>query len=270
MNLDAYFERIGYAGSATANLGTLDALVLAHTRAIPFENLDVLLERPMPIDISSLERKLVAERRGGYCFEHNTLFSHALGALGFQVTGLAARVVMNQQPDVVLPRTHMLLRVDLADGPMIVDAGFGGLTATAALRLEPDTAQATPHEPFRLASIDAGFQLQAKAGEMWTPLYEFDLQAQHDADFTMMNHFTATYPDSTFRQRLAAARVTADGRIGLHNNSLSIHRTGAASERRVLESAGAIREALAGPFGIALPDDPGLDAVLERFAAKRG
>jgi N-hydroxyarylamine O-acetyltransferase len=270
MDLDAYFQRIGHSGGTIANLETLEALVLAHTWTIPFENLDVLLERAVPIDIADLERKLVGEARGGYCFEHNTLLGHALGALGFQVTGLAARVVMNQPPGVVLPRTHMLLRVDLDDGPVIVDAGFGGLTLTGVLRLQPDTVQDTPHEPFRLASREDGFQLQARVGDTWMALYEFDLQAQCAPDFEMMNYFTATYPGSVFRHMLMAARVTAEGRIGLRNNILSIHTTGEASERRVLESGAEIRAALAGPFGIALPDDPGLKAVFERFATESG
>ena len=147
-----------------------------------------------------------------------------------------------------------------------LDAGFGGLTLTGALRLKPDTVQDTPHEPFRLISRGEELQLQARIGDTWTPLYEFDLQAQRPPDFEMMNYFTATYPGSVFRHMLMAARVTADGRYGLRNNTLSIHRTGQASERRVLESGAEIREALAGPFGIALPDDPALDAVFERFA----
>jgi N-hydroxyarylamine O-acetyltransferase len=267
LDLDAYLARIGYQGSPRADLATLEALTLAHVKAIAFENLDPLLERPVQLDIEALEHKLVAGRRGGYCFEHNTLFTQVLRASGFAVTGLAARVVVNQAAGAALPRTHMLLLVDVDGEPFIVDTGFGGQTPTGPLRLEADVAQTTPHEPFRLTSINKHFQMQIQIGESWTPLYEFDLQVQLEPDFVMMNHFTATYPGSVFRNMLSAARVTDDGRLGLRNNLMSIHRTGAPSERRALAGADEIRAVLAGPFGIVLPDDPGLDAIFERFAA---
>src|SRR5689334_22752965 len=92
-DLDSYLKRIGYLGPRTATLDTLRALQARHPLAIPFENLNTLAGRPVPLDIESLERKLVQGRRGGYCFEQNLLFKHALGALGFSATALAARVV---------------------------------------------------------------------------------------------------------------------------------------------------------------------------------
>jgi N-hydroxyarylamine O-acetyltransferase len=266
LDLDAYLRRIGHSGATEATADTLASLILAHVTAIPFENLDPLLGRPVRLDLASLQDKLLSKGRGGYCFEHNTLFAHVLREIGFEVTPLAARVVMNRSPDAALPRTHMLLLVEVDDEPMIVDVGFGGQTMTGPIKLESGLEQATPHEPFRMESHDKGFQMQALIVDTWTPLYEFDLQAQLEPDLVMMNHFTATFPDSVFLNSLAAARVTADGRLGLRNNVMSVHTTGAPSERRVLESGAAIRDALAGPFGIALPDDPGLDAVLDRFA----
>ena len=96
----------------------------AHCAAIPFENLDILLGRPIALDLPALEAKLVRARRGGYCFEQNTLFQAALEALGFRVTALAARVRVGATE--VRPRTHMLLRVDLPEGAFVADVGFGG------------------------------------------------------------------------------------------------------------------------------------------------
>jgi N-hydroxyarylamine O-acetyltransferase len=83
LDLGAYLERIGWNGDARSDLATLAALLDAHMTRIPFENLDVLLGRGIRLDLDGLQRKLVDARRGGYCFEHATLFAAALEALGF-------------------------------------------------------------------------------------------------------------------------------------------------------------------------------------------
>jgi N-hydroxyarylamine O-acetyltransferase len=90
--------RINSAGRfapATSGLGPLatpGGWHQAHVGAIPFENLDILLGRPVVLEIDALQAKLVSGRRGGYCFEQNTLFRAALERIGFRVTALAARV----------------------------------------------------------------------------------------------------------------------------------------------------------------------------------
>ncbi|MCB0225525.1 MAG: arylamine N-acetyltransferase, partial [Anaerolineae bacterium] len=88
-DLDAYFRRIGYTGERTASRATLSALILHHAQTIPFENLNPLLRWPVRLDLPSLQQKLVRDGRGGYCYEHNLLFSQVLQTLGFQVTHLA-------------------------------------------------------------------------------------------------------------------------------------------------------------------------------------
>jgi N-hydroxyarylamine O-acetyltransferase len=124
IDLDAYLERTGAAPPLAPGREALVALHRAHCAAIPFENLDLLLGRGISLDLAALEAKLVRGRRGGYCFEQNTLFRAALEAMGFRTTALAARVRVGTTE--VRPRTHMLLRVDLPEGPFLADVGFGG------------------------------------------------------------------------------------------------------------------------------------------------
>src|SRR5690606_30227601 len=161
-DLDAYLKRIRYTGPHTPTLNTLRAIHALHPAAIPFENLNPLLRIPVTLDPASLHAKLVEAKRGGYCFEQNLLFKDALEAIGFPVTGLAARVIWNRGEDAITSRSHMLLLVEIEGEQYIADVGFGGQTLTAPLRLELDVEQETPHEPFRLIEHDGDFLLQAK------------------------------------------------------------------------------------------------------------
>jgi len=263
-DLDSYFARIGYDGPRTATLETLRTLQFLHPQAIPFENLSPLLALPVRLDIDSLQRKLVRSRRGGYCIEQNSVLLHALRALGFPVTGLAGRVVWNRPDDTPPPRSHMVLRVELEQGTYLADVGFG-MSPTAPLRLEPDIEQETPHEPFRLLKDGNHFTLQCKLIGRWQSFYRFDLNEQEPIDYEIANHYVSTWPTSHFVTSLIAARTTPDGRYGLRNNRLSIHRLKGESEHRVLTSAAEIRDALGDLFGIAVPDEALFDATVARL-----
>jgi N-hydroxyarylamine O-acetyltransferase len=263
VDIDAYFQRIGYAGSRDVTLETLANIHLHHPQVIPFENLDPLLRRPVPLSPEALEHKLIFSGRGGWCFEHNLLLSHVLQAIGFRVTGLAARVMWNAPEDLVRARSHMLLRIDgIERGPYIADVGFGGLTLTGPLRLVADVEQATPHETFRLIETDGTFILQARLRDVWKSLYNFDLQPQVLPDYEVWNWHLAHHPESPFVGNLMAARVTLDRRYGLFNNKLSIHLLRGESQQTTLATAAELRGTLQHLFGIRLPDDPGVDSAL--------
>lgn len=267
-DLDAYFERIAYTGTRSATLDTLAAIHLQHAQTIPFENLNPFLRWAVHLDAPSLQQKLVKDRRGGYCFEQNLLLRHALEALGFRVTGLAARVLWNVLEGAVMPRSHMLLLVDIGGAPYIADAGFGGLTLTAPLRLEADIEQRTPHEPFRLTRSGDGYVMQAKFGGTWSSLYRFDLQPQFLADYEVTNWYLSNHPASHFVTGLIAARPDSDRRYALRNTELAAHYLNGRTERRMLTSAAALRTTLEEIFRLAMPDGPDLDAALERLVAR--
>jgi N-hydroxyarylamine O-acetyltransferase len=265
-NLDAYLHRIGYSGPRAATLDTLAALHLQHPAAIPFENVDPLLRRPVRLDIASLQQKLVHERRGGYCFEQNLLFLAALRSLGFTVRGLAARVLYNAPGDAIRPRSHMLLALRVSGMDYIADVGFGGLTLTAPLRLEPDVEQRTPHETFRFVRWEGHFLEQARVRGDWKTLYRFDEQEQLLPDYEVANWYTSTHPDSPFLTSLIAARAAGRTRFALLNNQFAVHHLDAQTERRTLATGPEIRRTLEETFGISLPDDPGIEQALDRVA----
>jgi len=262
-NLAAYFQRIGYAGPAAPTMATLKAIALRHPAAIPFENLDPYLRRPVALDIESLQRKIVEGGRGGWCFEHNILLGTALTALGFRPHGLGARVLWNAAPGTVGPRSHMVLLLDIEQQTFIVDAGFGGLTLTAPLRVEADLEQETPHERFRLRQDAPDFILEAELRNEWKPLYRFDLHPQRLADYEVSNWYLCNYPQSHFLHGLIAARTEPGRRYALRSNELSTHHTAGPSERRILSSGPELRTVLEETFRIAVPTGADVDAVLD-------
>jgi N-hydroxyarylamine O-acetyltransferase len=304
-DLDSYLARIAYAGDRSPTLSTLRTIASRHPAAIPFENLDALLRRPVALDPVSLQQKLVASRRGGWCFEHNLLLGHALTALGFSVTGLAARVLWLAPPGPPRPRSHMLLRVDLpasstpsrrdgaASDAHLVDVGFGGLTLTGALQFVPDLEQETPHETFRIRSgglprrgavpSDRGgtessaefaprnphasdpFVMEAQVAGEWRALYTFDAQPQELADYEVSNWYLLNHPSSHFLTTLVAARIEPDRRYALRNSDLSVHHRSGITERTTLVSSSEIRRALDELFHIDVPQGPDVDAELERL-----
>jgi N-hydroxyarylamine O-acetyltransferase len=267
-DLNAYFQRIGYTdGPRVATLDTLRALHLHHTQAIAFENLDPLSGHTVKLDLPSLEGKLVRGGRGGYCYEHNLLFSHILQELGFRVTGLAARVLWNAPEGAIRPRSHMLLRVDFGAEPYIADVGFGVQTLTGPLHLVRDVVQPTPHEPYRIIGQDGDFLLQAQVRDTWKSLYRFDLQQQIQVDYEVSSWYLCNHPQSPFVTSLMVGRPVPGARFSLSDNQLTVRPLIGHTEQRRLGSAEEIRTALQTHFGLQVPNDPGIDEALARLTA---
>lgn len=265
VDLDAYFRRIGYTGERTPTLETLREIQRLHTAVIPFENLNPLLGLPVLLDMDSLQQKLVHSRRGGYCFEQNQLLRHVLLALGFRVKGLAARVLWNVPEGEIKAISHKLLKVAVGDDWYLADVGFGGLSPTGPVKLELNTVQKTPHEPFRLIEINDELVLQASVKDEWRSLYCFTLREHQVPDYEMFSWFLCHHPNSYFRSNLAVARSTSDRRYGLRNTVFTTHLLGGESEQRQLTRVAEIRTILDEIFWITLPKTVQLDDVLQRL-----
>ena len=250
IDLAAYFERIAYAGDRMPSRATLDALHLAHATHIPFENLDILLGRPIRLDLASLQAKLVRGRRGGYCFEQNRLFAAALEALGFAVTPLAARVRFGTSS--VLPRTHMLLEVDVDGSRLLADVGFGVFGLFMPVPLDEPGESRQFAWTYRVAREEGRYALQMRSGVAWTDLYAFTLEPQYPADYEMANHYTSTHPASRFVQMPTAQRSTPELRRMLRDRSYTEHRGDAIGERTLADDD-EVLEVLADEFELHFP-----------------
>jgi N-hydroxyarylamine O-acetyltransferase len=263
VDLAAYLARTGGPADPEPTARTLRALHRAHLLTFPFENLDAAVLGTAPsLDLPDLERKLVRGRRGGYCYEHNTLFAAVLTAVGFHVTPLAARVRVGAD-GAVRPRTHMTLLVGVPGEaePYLADVGFG--TAGGLLEAVPLVAgretragerrnrlvrEAQPDGPEDL------WVLQGVADGAWQDQYAFTREPFAPADYQVMNWYIATHPRSPFRRSLYIQRTTPGDHLTIAGRTLVVTAPdGTTRERRELTDDGELTNLLRDAFAIDPP-----------------
>ncbi len=251
MDVEGYLLRIGHTAMLTSTVDTLRSLHLAHATNIPFENLDILLGKPIRIDVQSIVAKLVHGGRGGYCYEHNTLFAAVLEAAGFRVKRLAARVRNGSQK--VLPRTHMIVAVELDGESWLADVGFGGEGLLYPLPLRP--GEIVTHLGWTYRIVQEGWQyvLQSLHPEGWFDLYAFTLEEQYTVDYEVANYFVSTHPRSRFVRLLLAQKPGVESRLALVNRRLTEQTPTGASEV-ILPHDAAVLQTLGQRFGLHFPD----------------
>ncbi|WP_025859244.1 arylamine N-acetyltransferase [Pseudomonas sp. CHM02] len=263
-NSRLYLQRLGYDAPPAPTLQTLQELQLRHVCTFAFESLSTLMRLPVPIDLPSVEQKVLLEGRGGYCYELNQMFLALLQELGFDARGITGRVVMGGPPDAHTARTHRLSLVTLDGVRYISDVGFGGMVPSSPLQLDTEAVQATAHEPYRLSFDGQGsYTLWAQVGEEWRGLYVFDLQEQAAIDYEIGNWYVSTHPDSPFVGQLKVARLAPGKRHTLNNAHYAVHYLDRPSEKRTFDSADELLDVLTETFGIRVPASPALRQILD-------
>jgi len=258
-DLAAYAERIGYSGRLEPTLETLRGLAKHHVAAIPFENVSVLLGQPVELTPEALEKKLVHDRRGGYCFEQNGLMLGILGQIGFEVRPLAGRVRIEMPRDFTPARTHLFLVVTLDQEEWIFDGGVGGMSLTSPIRYRLGDEQETLHESRRIVHEEGRNFHQAWMGDRWQDVYEFTGEKMPLIDREVGNWWTSTHPASKFATNLFAARSEEHGiRLNLLNDRLTRRRGADVLEQQTLTTPEEVGAVLRTRFGIDVPDDPRL------------
>ncbi len=252
IDLDAYCTRVGYAGAREPTLDVFRALHFAHATNIPFENLDILLGRPISLELEHLQDKLVKARRGGYCFEHNTLFAAVLERVGFRVARYAARV-RHGRPAGVRPRSHMLLGVLVADEPWLADVGFGNTGPLYPTPFNPREQEPQELWSYRIAPEGDQLVLQVLQADGWLDLYAFSQEVQEPVDYVVANHYTSTHPQSHFVQMLIVQRSSPSARWTLRDRELTLERPEESTTITLPESDDAIVNALGSIFDLHFP-----------------
>ena len=263
--LAAYLDRIGAGRPAKADTAALRSLHRAHLLTVPFENLSIHLGEPISLEPGELIDKIVTRRRGGFCYELNGAFALLLGALGFDVRLLAARVFGDGRLGPPFDHLALLVRTTGRDGLWLADVGFGS-HSDFPLRLGERGQQDDPAGSFRLAEADAGYGLGTgplagePAGDIdvirdGQPQYQIELRERALADFGPTCWWQQTSPESHFTRTTICSRLTADGRISISGRTLIRTADGKRTEEE-LPDAAAVLAAYRDHFGILLDQVP--------------
>jgi N-hydroxyarylamine O-acetyltransferase len=205
-DLDAYLARIGLRGRPS-----VAQVHRAHISSIPFENVDPQRGVPASLALDDLERKLVAERRGGYCFEQNLLLKAALEALGAEVDMYLARVRIGSAPGVTRSRSHLVLRVYADGDSWHADVGFGTGSLLEPVPFGPGATHEQSGWRFRVVQDGPELVLQTADRGEWVDLYGFVPQPVPHVDVETSNWFASTYPRSPFVTGLIVSQHRDDG-----------------------------------------------------------
>ncbi|MCC3769101.1 arylamine N-acetyltransferase [Streptomyces sp. UNOC14_S4] len=252
LDLGAYMRRIGFEGQARLDGATLRALHRAHVAAFPFENLEILLGRPVRLDVAALQAKMVAVPRGGYCHEQNLLLAAVLERLGFSVTGIGARVRNGSAKP--RPVTHFALAVELDGGRWLCDVGFGGEGLLEPLPLADGVRVRQGGWTFGIVREPTGLHvLRSLHPDGWFDLYTFGEEPRFPADCAVMNHYTATHPGSPFVSRAVVQRTEPGVRRSLVGSSFSVARSNGTVERHEVKCQ-EVAALLEREFGIELTE----------------
>jgi N-hydroxyarylamine O-acetyltransferase len=257
LEVGAYLDRIGFDGlrPPVPDAATLRALHRAHLLTVPFENLDIHIGRPIVLDLAALERKLVGERRGGFCYELNGMFAALLRQLGYEVELLQARVRKAEGEGFGPPFDHLLLRVRCQDAPRpwLADVGFGD-SFMEPLRLEAGLEQAEVTGRWRIDAVDGDLELRRRpsGADRWDPEHRFGSYAHELGSFAAMCRYHQTSPKSPFTKRRVCSLATPTGRLTLRDDRLIVTDSGQRSERPI-DGEAAFDTALRELFGVVLP-----------------
>lgn len=251
--LQACLIRLGLPPQAPpATRENLDRLIDAALQRLPFENLTVLLGQPVLIEPDAVFAKVVEGRRGGYCFELNSLFARLLVSLGYAVRLLVGRVRWGKPAESErTQQSHLLLRVEVEGQALLVDIGFGGANPPRALPLRMGEEQPGG---WRIA-VHAGDELELalRTSSAWAALYRFTLQEQYWLDYLPRNWFTSTHPQSVFCTSLKAAISEGAARLTLVDGLFGERQADGQVRQRQLTDVDELIELLRTRFRLGLP-----------------
>jgi N-hydroxyarylamine O-acetyltransferase len=253
-DVSAYLERIGYVGSREPTTDTLRALHRAHLATVPFENLDIHAGRPIRLDRAAFFRKIVGERRGGFCYELNGLFGDLLSSMGFQVSLLSARVPRHAGG--FGPEFDHLVLLVTSEARWIADVGFGR-SFQEPLSLDHSSDHEADGLIYDTVAVGDELHMRSRApGTEPRAEYAFTLRPRQLEDFAAMCEYHQTSPQSHFTKQAVCSMPTARGRVTVSGRTLLI--TDKDSRQEIpLQDDAAVAAALREHFGIRLPLRPG-------------
>lgn len=220
-NLKEYFERISYDGGKETTLATLNSLQWCHSLSIPYEVLDIHMGVKISLNPEDIERKIVTNGRGGFCYEHNILFLYVLESMGFDVTPITARVRWQKPEDLMSGLTHLILKVKVEGIDYVCDVGLSSCGSPIPLAVNTSDVQVTPMDSRRIVKASEYYTQQVQLQGVWHDVYNFTLDRSYPLDWEIGSYFCSTHPASLHVQNIIVCMPTATCRYRLMNKQLA-------------------------------------------------
>ncbi|MCK9490661.1 MAG: arylamine N-acetyltransferase [Sulfurimonas sp.] len=215
--IERYLKSIGVE-NRPKNISDIDLLIKKHLQELSFSNIPILLDEEISLDLEAISEKMIEQKKGGYCFEHNKLLYEALKYFGFEVEAPFARVLNNQKIDV--PKTHRFTLLKFEGERYIVDAGFSFMSPNSLIKFGDTPTKTIFERDYIVKEISANnFELAMIRGNGLYTLYSFDLEKYNEQDFEMGHFYSSKHKDAPFVNNLVLSKITDTKICSLKNNS---------------------------------------------------
>lgn len=255
LDVAAYLDRLGIDTPLPRTAETLRRVHRAQALTMPFENLDIVLGRGVDLDLDVVQAKMIRSGRGGYCYEQNMLLAALLDRLGYPVTRMFARPLLEMPKPI--PRTHLALRVEAEGQDFLADVGFGDDGPIEPIPFVDGVVSEQGGWTYQLRQIsdtDREWILSLRREDRWFPLYWLSSEPHHHIDCVVANYFISTHPHSPFVGRVFLERITEDWRLNLNDRRLTrTHADGTSEVTRIGDDE--LPMLLQKEFGIHLSED---------------
>ncbi len=246
-----YLKRINL-DKCDPTLADLSQLQEHHMKNIPFENLDIIVGRKIELDFPHLYTKIITKKRGGYCFELNSLYAELLRSVGFMPQAVLGRVWISN-PKNLPPRNHLAHLVKIEGKTYITDVGFGGLITRIPLDIDIHTPVKDSDGMVRITPLsEHQYMIERATDKGWTKQYSFEILSISDEDISIANYYMSTNINSHFYYHKFVGRNTTDGRIGLFNTKMSIRKGIKVIDKKQVDHGQDWLDTLKKDFGIEL------------------
>jgi len=273
VNLEKYFKRVGLPLQApyTADRDTLKRVMEAQSKFIPFENIDVVQKKLISMDIKDVQKKLVDDTRGGYCFEQNTLLKAVLEEMGYSVEPLLCRVRWGKEDDSDGPNTtftHLALKVFTNDGIFLADVGFAGTNSIEPVKMDIGIEnQELPEGQFHVvpSKHKGSYVLELLVKGEWKALYEWRDEKAPLVDQECSNWLSCTFPTARFTSQFFVCKIIGNERHHILNQEYVIRKGfGAGSQvtKERINDKARLETLVKEVFEIKLDDANGIDRFL--------
>jgi N-hydroxyarylamine O-acetyltransferase len=223
MLIESFFHHIGLSKPQSISFDTLKEIHKHHLLSIPFENLDIIFGTPLSMDPAQILKKIIKDKRGGICFETNTLFYSVLVSLGFDVHYISAKFWNDDKQNWNPDYSHLALLVKIEGNMYLADVGVGG-GFLEPLLLKDGYEYSDSNGSYRVRETNQSNYLLQKLDESWKDLLQISIDPKEHDLFNEQFLYFQTSKDTIFTQNKIVNLLTTDGRITLSDHQLKVTR----------------------------------------------